>query len=74
MTGYLKFEKKKTCDEHLVRNTRGQILGQIGKGFDPHHPKKRMLFFPDAGISMGDEWFTHECLQQIADKLKEMEG
>lgn len=67
MMKFLKIKKKKKCDEYIVQG-KGGVIGQIAKGCIF---KKRIVLYPDYFVRA--EW-TSECLQQVVDKLKELEG
>ena len=67
---YLEFKPKPRNNEYNVFNNKGDYLGDLA--IKKIGRKNRWCFFPD-DCSIGDMWFTHECLEQIAQKLKTIE-
>ena len=70
----LAFNKKPTCNEYIVENNKGDILGQIAFWKVKGHKKEDWWFFVDwhPMDSDRDYWLGEDCLREIADFIKEL--
>ena len=64
----LTFEKKPTCNEYLVKNERGDVLGDIAFYKVKGHKNPRWWFFVNGNPMDGgrDFWLSEGCLRTIA--------
>ena len=68
------FEKKPTCNEYIVKNKKGDILGQIA--YYKVGRKKDWWFFVDWNPMDGnrDFWLGEDCLREIADFIAKLKS
>ena len=66
MARYLVFEKKEKYNEWLVKNKKGDMLGDIAW----HKKWSKFAFYPDQMCFEHEIYLCEMCLREIADFLK----
>ena len=68
------FQKKETCDEYIIKNKRGDMLGEIAYYKIKGHKKPDWWSFMNWHPFDGDRdfWIGEDCHREIADFIKEL--